>query len=107
MVEQLSVEDLSNLIQSDQQDYFLLDVRENWEYDICKIEGSHLISLQNLLDEIDEIPDDKLIICICHHGVRSLNAAHLLYSLGKKTVANLQGGIDLWAKKIDKGLKTY
>lgn len=88
-------------------DYQLIDVRQPSEFVICKIDGSVNIPLDQLLNRLDEINRDKIIIMICHHGVRSLNAAMLLKSVGFNNVLSLSGGVEKWAIEIDKTMKRY
>ena len=86
---------------------FLLDVRNPQEWDICCIEGAHLIPLPDLSSRINEIPQDKKIITICHSGKRSLTALNLLKGAGIKNVQSLKGGIEEWANKIDPKMARY
>ena len=57
----------------------LVDVREHWEYDLCKIPGAKLIPLGTIPANLNTLLDvDDEVICYCHHGMRSLDAAHWL-----------------------------
>jgi rhodanese-related sulfurtransferase len=47
------------------------------------------------------------VVCICHHGIRSANAAAYLERLGFEQVANLQGGMERWALDVDRGMARY
>jgi rhodanese-related sulfurtransferase len=49
----------------------LLDVREPWEYDVCRIEGAKLVPLGALAASLQTLPDVDEVICYCHHGMRS------------------------------------
>jgi rhodanese-related sulfurtransferase len=53
----------------------LVDVREQWEYDVCRIEGARLVPLGSLAASLNTLPDVDEVICYCHHGMRSLDAA--------------------------------
>ena len=53
----------------------LVDVREPWEYDLCRIEGAKLVPLGSLAASLQTLPDVEEVICYCHHGMRSLDAA--------------------------------
>src|SRR5882762_9673317 len=53
----------------------LVDVREPWEYDLCRIEGAKLVPLGSLAASLQTLPDVDEVICYCHHGMRSLDAA--------------------------------
>lgn len=88
---------------------YLLDVREPNEISICHIDGSHFISLSQIPIHLSDLPDDKMIIVYCHHGIRSRQVAHYLLENGfdAKTLFSLKGGIDEWAKIIDNTMMRY
>ena len=85
----------------------LLDVREPWEFSICKIEGSVNISMSEPEKLINELNANDEIIAICHHGMRSFQVCNYLESNGFNKVLNLDGGIDSWAKTIDTDMAQY
>jgi len=85
----------------------LLDVREPWEFDTCRIEGSRLIPLSQLPARLGELDPDRTTVVICHHGVRSLRAASYLEHCGFGDVVNLTGGIDAWARTVDRAMAVY
>ena len=86
---------------------FLLDVREPREFDYCRIEGSVLIPLGQLAARAGELPDDRDIVAICHHGARSLQAAAFLQQARGLEVINLQGGVAAWADQVEPTMKRY
>ena len=86
---------------------FLLDVREPQEYAFARIEGAHLIPLGELPYRYQELDTEKEIIVYCHHGIRSLQAAHFLLQMGFKSVKNLNGGIDAWSLQSDLQVPRY
>jgi len=85
----------------------LVDVREPWEYAYCSIAGSVSIPLGELASRQDELPRDRPLVLVCHHGNRSQYAATLLASEGFSSVHNLQGGVEAWAVDVDPALKRY
>ena len=85
----------------------LLDVREEDEVRLCALPGSLHIPMNLIPLRHNELPDDVPIIVYCHHGIRSLNVAHYLAHVGFENVANLQGGIDAWARQIDPTMARY
>ncbi|MBM3511490.1 MAG: sulfurtransferase [Alphaproteobacteria bacterium] len=86
----------------------VLDVREPWERDLCKIAGSIDIPLSEIPERIDEVRGGEgPLVVICHHGMRSLNATVWLRGQGVAVAINLKGGIDAWARQIDPTLKLY
>lgn len=88
------------------EDFFLLDVRNPNEYATTKLKRAVLIPLPQLESEIDNIPKNKEIIIYCHHGNRSLEAAKLLKKYGLN-VKSLVGGIDAWSRFIDPSVPQY
>ena len=86
---------------------FLLDVREQREFDYCHIEGSVLIPMAELPSRAAELPTDREIVAICHHGIRSFQAAAFLRQNFGLDVTNLEGGIADWAQEVDPGMKQY
>ncbi|RSZ55396.1 sulfurtransferase [Massilia atriviolacea] len=85
----------------------LLDVRENWEFETCKIEGSTQIVMHTIPARIEELDEDAEIVCICHHGARSMQVAAFLERNGFTRVTNLSGGIHAWALQVDPGMPKY
>lgn len=85
----------------------LLDVREQWEYDLAKLNGSILIPLGTLPQSLGKLDRDSEIICICHHGMRSADATNFLLQQGFPQVKNLVGGIDAWSAQVDRTVQRY
>ena len=86
---------------------FLLDVREPWEYGLCRIEGAVLMPLGSLPARLAELDPGREIVVICHHGVRSHHAARFLEHNGFANVINLSGGVDGWAREADPSMPVY
>jgi rhodanese-related sulfurtransferase len=105
-VKHLSVTELKNKIQQNEK-LFLLDVREPPEYRYARIEGSVLIPLNRIPQRLEELDRDQEIVVICHHGIRSQQAADYLVKSGFKDVANLTGGIDAWSCACDSSVARY
>jgi rhodanese-related sulfurtransferase len=85
----------------------LLDVRENWEFETCKIEGSLQIAMNTIPARMQELEEDADIVCICHHGARSMQVAAFLERNGFSSVTNLTGGIHAWAVQVDSTMPKY
>ncbi|MGB7991945.1 MAG: rhodanese-like domain-containing protein [Candidatus Methylophosphatis roskildensis] len=85
----------------------LLDVREPWEFDHCRIEGSQLMPMQTVPLRLGELDPDMRIVCICHHGARSMQVGLFLESRGFANVVNLSGGVAAWARSVDPAMPTY
>ncbi|MEI6270633.1 MAG: rhodanese-like domain-containing protein, partial [Methylococcaceae bacterium] len=99
-VKPLSVAALNNKIQQ-KETLFLLDVREPHEFQFAHIAGSVLIPLNQIPNRLGELEPQQEIVVICHHGMRSLQAANYLVQSGYKNIANLTGGIDAWSCNCD------
>ena len=85
----------------------LLDVREDWEFQTARIEGSILIPMGQVASRIAELDSAAETVVICHHGGRSMQVAGLLEQLGFPNVINLAGGVDAWARSVDPSMPVY
>jgi len=85
----------------------LLDVRELIELQICSIENSTHIPMGQIPHNIDQLPKEKHILAMCHHGLRSMNVTRFLRAQGFTAVTNIKGGIDAWANQVDPSLQKY
>lgn len=91
---ELSVQALAAM-QAAAEDFFLLDVREVYEYEADHM-GGKLIPLGDLPDSFTLLPKDKKIVVHCRSGQRSKKAAQLLEAKGFTKVYNLTEGILAW-----------
>ena len=57
------------------EDFLLIDVREPWEYETCRIDGAKLIPMRTIPANLQQLDVDQDVICYCHHGQRSLDVA--------------------------------
>ena len=71
---------------------FLLDVREDYEYQDGHIKGAVNLPLREILEKKDTLPKDKDIYVYCRSGHRSADAVNFLKSLGFEKVHNIEGG---------------
>lgn len=85
----------------------LLDVREPWEVEICAIPGAINIPMGTVPGRIGELPEDRDIVVVCHHGARSMQVTMFLRGRGFEQASNLKGGVDAWARQIDPAMPTY
>jgi len=107
-VPEMDVEELRSRIESGRAPA-LLDVREEYEWDISNLGpfGARLIPLGHLPDVLDQLDPAEELVVYCRTGHRSAIATALLASAGFARVANLRGGINEWARRIDPSLPTY
>ena len=85
----------------------LLDVRQDWETKLCRLPNAVHIPIEEIELRVQELNADDPIVVYCHQGVRSAAVAEYLRSLGFKDVQNLAGGVDLWARTVDSGMRRY
>ena len=107
MVTQLRPEALAELLKSHPDEYVLLDVREDDEREVGRIEPSIHIPMNEVPNRLEEIPKGKRLVVYCHHGGRSLMVASYLEGAGYSSPANLDGGIDAWSRKVDPSVPRY
>jgi rhodanese-related sulfurtransferase len=88
---------------------YLLDVREPWEHDYCRLPDSALIPLGELPQRIEEVdpPAGVPVIVYCHHGIRSLSGAAILEANGFPEAYSLAGGIEAWSQLVDPTCPRY
>ena len=85
----------------------ILDVRDPWEHAICRIEQARLLPMQEIPARCSELPRDRDIVVLCHHGMRSLQVANFLRDSGIERLYNLDGGIAAWAEQVDPTMARY
>jgi len=113
-VAQISVEALKELLDRD-ENVTLLDVRERFEREHCSIPVPPgirdlfipLNEIPGRIEELQQLDQATLIVVYCHHGVRSMHAAHWLSRQRTWRLANLDGGIDDWSVRIDPQVLRY
>lgn len=85
----------------------LIDVREPHELAISCLEGAQNIPLGELAAHLDELDSTQEIVLFCKSGMRSARALELLTSAGFRKVKHLEGGINAWAREVDRSLPLY
>lgn len=108
MITQISAADLASwCADSARAAPVVVDVREPWEFERCRIDGSLLVPLAQLPARRAELPNDKELVLVCHHGGRSQQAAMWLAQNGFPNVHNLRGGVEAWALEVDPAMPRY
>jgi len=113
-IPEVDVHELARRLQG-KEPFFLLDVREAWELDYALIDDSRLkVVPMSRLAQLGEgaLPDefrqkDVEILVLCHHGVRSAQAALWLLAGGWTNVHSVRGGIADYADRIDASTGKY
>jgi molybdopterin/thiamine biosynthesis adenylyltransferase/rhodanese-related sulfurtransferase len=85
----------------------LVDVREPHELQISHLPDATNIPLGQLAARLSELDSAQEMVLFCKSGSRSARALELLVSAGFKKVKNLKGGINAWAREVDKELPIY
>jgi rhodanese-related sulfurtransferase len=90
------------------KEFFLLDVREPWEFETARIEGAKNMPMGDIPARANqELDPDAHIVVVCHHGVRSLTVTNWLRQQGFEKVQSMRGGIDGWARTVDPKVPLY
>ena len=85
----------------------LLDVRQDWETRLCRLDNALHIPIEEIELRSDELDPAAEIIVYCHQGVRSAAVAEYLRGLGFTNARNLAGGLDAWARTVDPSMRRY
>jgi rhodanese-related sulfurtransferase len=104
-VPEIRVEELKQRLDAG-ENLFLLDVRDESEYEISNI-GGQLIPLPELSKRMNELDANRQIVTICKMGARSAKAAQVLHNAGFNHVWNLTGGIHAWSDRVDRRVRKY
>lgn len=102
----ITVEQLAAL-QPEWDKVVLLDVRDPWEVEICRLPGSVNIPMNEIAQRAQELDREARTVVICHFGMRSLEVGAWLEASGFGDVSNLEGGLDAWAEKVDGDMPRY
>ena len=104
---EFEAEELKSYLESVDEQPVLLDVRQPWEYEICKLDNSLLVPMSTVPASLDLLDKERETVVICHHGIRSRRVAYYLEQAGFSNVINLKGGLDAWARSVDVDMATY
>ena len=85
----------------------LLDVRQDWETRLCKLDNALHIPIEEIELRTEELDPAAEIVVYCHQGVRSAAVAEYLRSLGFANARNLAGGLDAWARTVDPSMRRF
>ena len=111
MIPQVRPADWSDWLQAQATRPVLLDVREPWEVQTASVPAGDFdlvaIPMNEIPARLAELPQDRPIACLCHHGARSQRVALFLAHQGYGDVANVAGGIDAWSRERDPGIPRY
>ena len=103
---QISAEELAERLRAGDQ-IPLIDVRSREEWEAVHIDGATFFTQELMQEMMSEWPKDREIVFVCHHGVRSLDAASYFAGHGFLNVRSMTGGIDAWSVEVDPELPRY
>ena len=119
MVKPLSAVELKSWLDDRSRERpILLDVREHWEIEKCRLDGIQHIPMHEVparIGELSELGFPRPLVCICHHGARSMQVASFLQARLQRAgsadadtdIYNLSGGVAAWAREVDPTFPTY
>ena len=91
----------------DNDNFILIDVREDRELEVCKINQAIHIPMGTIPKRLNDIDSDKPVVVMCKSGGRSAQVCQYLNENGYSNIYNLNGGITSWALEIDSDMATY
>jgi rhodanese-related sulfurtransferase len=106
MNKEISVEEAA-ILRNNHAEAIFLDVREDHELDICRIEGALHIPMGQVPERYHALDSHAPLVVFCHHGMRSLNVVQFLEAKGFKNALNMRGGIHAWAHEVDREMPHY
>ncbi len=104
---EVSVAEAHRLRQSAPDRTLIIDVREPFELELCRVEGARHIPMRQIPEQVDALPRDQHLLILCHAGGRSQRVTEFLRARGLTAVSNIAGGIDAWAREIEPGMPRY
>ena len=111
MIPQVRPADWNDWVQAQPSRPVVLDVRVPWEMRTASLPQDDFDLLAIPMNEVParlaELPQDRPIACLCHHGHRSQRVALFLAQQGYRDVVNIAGGIAAWSRERDPGVPLY
>lgn len=113
-IPEVTAEAVAEMLKNNEK-VFVVDVREMNEVNVASISHSSVlvVPMSSLVQEKQEAfpaevqGKDTAIITMCHHGIRSAQAAAWMMSEGWTNVKSMTGGIDAYAREVDSSVNTY
>ncbi len=111
-MEEITVQQLKQILDNGADDYVLLDVRNPNEYEIAKIPGSVLVPLPDIengdgVAKVQELLNGHKLIVHCKMGGRSAKAIGILKEKAGIDGINVKGGINAWSQEVDPSVPQY
>jgi adenylyltransferase/sulfurtransferase len=111
-MQEMTVKELKELLDSDAEDYLLVDVRNPNEYEIANIPGAVLIPLPDIengsgVEDVKTRLNGHRLIVHCKMGGRSAKAIGILKEKAGIEGINVKGGINAWSQEVDPSVPQY
>jgi len=111
MITQVRPSELNAWLQQQPAGAVVLDVREPWELQTASVQADGFellaIPMNDIPARLAEVPRERPLAVLCHHGGRSQRVALFLEQQGYDNVANVAGGIHAWAQERDPSVPRY
>ncbi|MCB1233173.1 MAG: molybdopterin-synthase adenylyltransferase MoeB [Verrucomicrobiae bacterium] len=107
MIPEITVHELRTRLETENDSFVLVDVREPSEHAICRFPDAILIPLGELADRLHELDRETDIVVHCKAGGRSAKAIELLMDNGFENICHVAGGINAWSREIDSSVPLY
>jgi sulfur-carrier protein adenylyltransferase/sulfurtransferase len=110
-IQEMTVQELKQLLDTGTKDFVLVDVRNPNEYEIAKIPGAVLVPLPDIeqglgVEKVKQLMNGHRLIAHCKMGGRSAKALGILKESGIEGI-NVKGGITAWSREIDPSVPEY
>lgn len=102
----ISASELGEL-QKSGADLLMVDVREDWEFEMSHIPQSVLLNPTNIEETFEKAKSTANVVVVCHHGLRAMNATLYMKECGIVNARCLKGGIDAYSVEVDPSIPRY
>ena len=104
---EISPELVNEMLESTEEQTILLDVRDDWEWELAHLEGAIHIPLGELGVRTSELNPRMETVVYCHVGERSIDACLVLWEAGFRKIRSMTGGIEAWSELVDPSVPKY
>ncbi len=105
--DEVTVQEMKRALDDPSLGIKVVDVREEFEYEIARVDGVPLLPMSQLVRRFTELDPNTHYYMFCKVGARSRDAVGFLREQGFKYVNNVKGGIDAWSAEIDPTIPRY
>lgn len=105
--DEVTVQDMKQALEDPTHAIEVIDVREEEEYQLARVEGARLLPLSQLAERYQELDPEQSYYLHCKAGVRSMKALEFLRQQGFGNLKSVRGGIQAWSSEIDPAVPLY